>query len=195
MDEHLHLGGTIPANLLCILRGALPGDDHPLTAVDGHFTACPGGKHAHLGAGVEGQVRQGLPQQVKKPPVLHQHRVHPQAAGLGGDFHSPGQLPVGQQGVQCQKDPDAPEVAVAQGVRELLIGKIFGAPAGVEVAPAQIHRVGAVLDSGPQSLRGTGGGEKLRLHPRFRPSSFCCRRKISRFSSLTSAWALPASSR
>ena len=114
---------------------------------------------------MKGEVRQRLPQQVKKSPVLHQYRVHAQAAGLGGDLHGPGQLPVGQKGVQCQKDPDAPEVAVAQGVREFLVGKIFGAAAGVEVAPAQINGVGAVLDGSPQSLRRTGGGQEFRSHP------------------------------
>ena len=137
-------------------------------------------------------------QQAEQPPVLHQHRVHPQAAGLNGCLQRLGQLPVRHQGVQRQKDPDPPLVAVGQGGGELLIRKIFRAPAGVEGAPAQVHRVRAVLDRRPQSLRRTGGGQQLRPHPRsFRAwaSSFCWRRKTSRLSSLTSAWALPASSR
>ena len=46
---------------------------------------------------------------------------------------------------------------------------------------------------GAQRLEGPGGGKQLgAIHFR---SSFCCRRKISRLSSLTSACALPASSR
>ena len=90
MGEDLHLGGAIPANTLRVPGGALPGDDHPLAAVGGHLAGAAGGKHAHLGAGVKGEVRQRLPQQVKKSPVLHQYRVHAQAAGLGGDLHGPG---------------------------------------------------------------------------------------------------------
>ena len=155
------------------------------------------GVEAHLGAGVQGQVRQGPAQEVKQPPVLHQHRVHPQAGGRPGGLQGRRQFPVRHQGVQGQKDPDAPLMAVGQGIGKLLVGKIFRAPAGVEGTPAQIDGVRPALDRCPQGLRGPGGGKQLRPHPRFLfwASSFCWRRKTSRFSSLASLWALPASSR
>ncbi len=86
-------------------------------------------------------------------------------------------------------------MTVEQSVPELLIGEIFSTAAGIEGSPAQIDRIRPILHSGPQGLRRTGGGEQFWPHPFFRRSSCCCRRKTSRFSSLTSLWALPASSR
>ena len=192
--EDLHLGGAGLAGRGGVLLGALPGDDHPLTAVLIQFPDAAASEHAHLGAGMEGQVRQGLPQQVEKAPVLHQDGVHPQAAGHPGGLQGQGQLPVRQQGVQGQKDPDAPDMAVPDGGGKFLIGEVFGAPAGVEISPAQIHRAAAALDGGPQRLRRSGGGKQFQSHY-LRLSRRCWSRKTSRFSSLTSAWALEASSR
>ena len=206
MDKGLHLGGAVLANGLRLLPGALPGQDHPLTAVPGDLAGAAGGKKAHLGAGVEGQVRQGLPEQVKKAPVLDQHRVHPQPGGGAGGFQGLGQLPVREEDVQGEEDPRSPDMAPGQGLGELLLREVPGPPAGVEGPPAQIDGVRAVLHGGPQRLRGAGGGQQLRqegaalqgqgtahLEPRL--SSRCWSRTTSRFSSLTWLWAFPASSR
>ena len=84
MAEDFDLGGTGLADGGGVLPGALPGNDHPLAAVPIDLVGTAGGKDAHLGAGVKGEVRQGLPQQGKQAPVLHQHGVHPETAGRPG---------------------------------------------------------------------------------------------------------------
>ena len=166
VGEDLHLRRAGAYDGLRVLPGALPGQHHPLAAVGGHLAAAAGGKEAHLGAGVEGQVRQHLAQQVKKAPVLHQHGIHAQAAGLPGRLGGTGQLPVTYEGVEGQKHPYAPLVAVCQGLGKLLVGKILGAAAGVEFPPPKVHGAGARLDGGAQGFRGPGGGQKLgHLHP------------------------------
>ena len=194
VGEDLHLGGTVLADGGGVGGGALPGQHHPLAAVLRQQAAGPGGKGAHLGAGMDRQLRQHPPQQEKQPPVLDQHRVHARSGGLRGSVQGPGQLPVRHQGIEGQKDPHAPLVTVEQGVGKFGVRKILGALAGVEGPPAQVHRVGPVLHGGAQGLRRAGGGEQLRPHPLFWWSRRCCRRKTSRLSSLTSAWALVASS-
>ena len=162
--EDLDFGGAAPAGGGCVRPGTLAGDDHPLTAVPVQLVNAAAGKYAHLGAGVERKIRQRLPQQIEKPPVLHQHGIHTQTAGRPGGVQRQRQLPVCQQGVQGQKDPDAPDVAVSDGGGKFLIGEVFGAPAGVEVPPAQIHRAAAALHGGPQRLRRPGRGQKFQRH-------------------------------
>ena len=39
--------------------------------------------------------------------------------------------------------------------------QVFGAPAGVEGAQAEVHRIGAILHGGAQGVHGAGGGEKF----------------------------------
>ncbi len=116
-------------------------------------------KYAHLGAGVERKIRQRLPQQIEKPPVLHQHGIHPpRRQAVRAASSASGQLPglsAGCSGVR--KTRYAPEKAVPdEAGGKFLIGEVFGAPAGVEVPPAQIHRAAAALHGGPQSLRRPG---------------------------------------
>ena len=53
------------------------------------------------------KIRQGLPEQVKEAPVLDQHSIHSQAGGGGGGLQGFGEFPIGQKGIQGQKDPDA----------------------------------------------------------------------------------------
>ena len=136
MCKNFNLRRAGGADGLRVLPGALPGQHHPLTAVGGDLIGAAGGKDAHLGAGVEREIRQSLPQQVQKAPVLNQDRVHAQAAGFPGGFQGAGQLPVRQKGVEGQKDPHAPQVAVGQGVGKFLIRKVPGVSPGVEVSPA-----------------------------------------------------------
>ena len=195
MDKGLHLGGAGFADCRRLLLGALPGQHHPLTAVRGNLTGPAGGKDAHLGAGVKGQVGKRPPEQVKKAPVLDQHRVHPQPGGGPGGFQSLGQLPVRQEDVQGEKDPDPPDMAPGHRLGKLLLGKVLSPPAGVEGPPAQVYGPGAALRGGPQGLRRSGGGQQLRPHLEPRLSRRCWRRTTSRFSSLTWLWAFPASSR
>ena len=196
VDENLNFRRTGLADGPGVLPGALPCQHHPLTAIRGGLTGASGGENAHLGAGVKRQVRQNPPQNIKKTPVLHQDGVHAQTAGRPCGLHGVGQFPVGHQGIQCEKDPDSPGMTIDQSLRELLIGEVFGAPAGIERTPAQVHGIRSALHRKAEGLRGPGWCQKFRSHAfLFRASSFCCSRNTSRFSSLTSAWALLASSR
>ena len=43
-------------------------------------------------------------------------------------------------------------MTVAQGLGEFLVGEILGAPAGVELPPAQIHGPRAVLHRRPHEI-------------------------------------------
>ena len=52
-----------------------------------------------------------------------------------------GQFPIGEKGVQRQKNPHAPHMAIGQGVSKVRIRKVFGVSAGIERAPAQIDGV------------------------------------------------------
>ena len=138
--------------------GELPGEDHTGHAQVGHLLHSVQVVNRHLGGGVDGQVGGGLAQHAQYAQILHQHRVHPQGAGLGGALGGALHLPVGDQCVQGQVEPAPPQVAVGDRLGELLLAEIFRVAAGVEVAVTQVNRVGAVLHSGPQGLHGTGGG-------------------------------------
>ena len=70
-----------------------------LAAIGGDFPGAARGKDAHLGAGVKGQIRQCVPEQVKKAPVLDQYRIHPQPGGGSCGLQGRGQLPVRQENV------------------------------------------------------------------------------------------------
>ena len=194
VDKDLDFCGAVFDDGFGVLPGAFPGDDHPLAPIRGGLAGAAAGEYAHLGAGVEGEVGKGFAQQVEKAPILDQNGVDAQLTGLGGGFRGLGKLPVRDQSVQGEEYPHPTGMTIAQRLPELLVGEILGAASGIKFTPAQIYRVGSVLNGSPKGLRGSGGGEKLGPHQPIFPS-FCCRRKTSRFSSLTSAWALPAASR
>ena len=75
---------------------------------------------AHLGAGVEGNIGRNFPGQPPHAPILDEDSVHPHIRGFLQSLGGGGQLPVRHQGVQRQKDPDPPLVAVGQGGGELV---------------------------------------------------------------------------
>ena len=108
VDEDLDLGGTAGADLPHLVPVQLPGQHHPLHAQCGGFVGAAQREQAHLGAGVEGYVRHDFPRQRQKSPVLHQYGVYAHGAGFFQRVRRLYQLPVGQQGVQRQKDPYTP---------------------------------------------------------------------------------------
>ena len=69
---------------------------------------------------------------------------------------------VGEQCIEGQEYPHAPSMTIDQSLLKLFVRKVLGAPAGIEITPAEINRVRAVLDGGPEGFRGTGGGEQFR---------------------------------
>ena len=159
--EHLDLHRGVLADVGDLVPAQLPAQHHPGEAQVGAGLHPVQGVDGHLGGGVEGQVGGDLPEHPGHPQVLDDDGVHPDPAGVGGLFGGPGQLPVGEQGVQGQVDPGPPEMAVRNRRRGLLRGEIFGVAAGVEVPVAQIDAVRPVLYGGGHRLHGAGGGEQF----------------------------------
>ena len=110
---------------------------------------------------MDGQVRRYRLCQRQHAPILHQHRVHAHLGGLPQYLGGLGQLPVGQQSVQRQEHPHAPQMAVGHRVGELLVGEIFGVAAGVEGPKAHVHRVRPGLHRRLKGGAGAGRGEQL----------------------------------
>ena len=159
--EHLNFDGGVLADVGDLIPGQLTGEHHPA-----HPQVCARldpvqGVDGHLGGGMDGQVGDGLADHPGDPQVLHQHCVYPDAAGVGGYLGRAGQLPVGEQGVQGQKDPAPPQMAVRNRRRSLLLGKILCVAAGVEISVSQINGVRPILDGGGDRLHRAGGSEQL----------------------------------
>ena len=116
---------------------------------------------AHLGAGVDGQLRAELAAELRDTQILDDDRVDACADGdpqeLGRGVH----LPVGGEGVEGQVDLRAADMTEADGLAQLVRGEVFGVGAGIERAQPQIDRVGAALDGCAQRVHGPGGGEKF----------------------------------
>ena len=61
-----------------------------------------------------------------------------------------GQLPVGHQGIQRYIDPYPAGMAPANGLRQGVFVKVFGASARIKAAQPQINGIGAAQDGGAQ---------------------------------------------
>lgn len=139
------------------------------------------------------------------PGVLHDDRVDPRRAGGLGVGQKLWDFILAHDDIERQVDPDAPDVAAADGVRQMLQGKIFGAAAGVERPGAEIDRVRPAEDGRFKRRRVPGGREHLRQAAHFTsslvwpfiscPSSWRRRWAFSRLTSSSSMRALAASSR
>ena len=114
--------------------------------------------NAHLRTGVDLHRGGDFPAHGNQTQVLDNKGVHTQLGRPANQFRRLGQLPVRGQGVQRQVDPDAADVAIGDGLPEVVQGEIPGAHAGVEAAGAQVNGIRAVLDRGPQGLHGACGG-------------------------------------
>ena len=139
----------------------LPGQYRPGQA---HFG---GGLHpgqimyAHLGAGMDGQIRQRLPDGPHQAQILHDDAIRPAAGGQPGGGHGRLHLPVSHQGVQGHIDLAAPDAAVAHGLFKIFLTEVLGAPAGIEVPQAHIYGVRPVLHGGNHRLRRPGGRKQF----------------------------------
>ena len=116
---------------------------------------------AHLRAGVQGHIRQRGAQRAHETEILHDQTVR--AGGGGQPRLSDGgfRLAVVHERVERDVDPAAADTAVAHGLFELFFGKVFRSAAGVEIAQAEVDRVGAVLYGGDDGFRRAGGGKQL----------------------------------
>lgn len=141
-----------------LVPGQLPGQDHPAGPQVGAPLHPVQGVDGQLGGGMDGQVGDRLAQHAHHAQVLDDHRVHADGAGVGGNFGGPGQLPVGEQGVQGQVDLAPPQVAIRNRRRSLLSREVFRVAAGVEISISKIDRVRSVLNGGGDRLHGAGRG-------------------------------------
>ena len=172
VDKDLDLDGAVAADIGDLLPAQLPGQHHPAHA---HLRRGldPGQiVQAHLGAGVQRDIRQGLAHGLDEAQVLDDDAVGPQVGGQPGRIHRRPDLPVVDQGVQGHIDLAAPDPAVAHGLGKFLVGEVLRAPAGVEVPHAQVHRVRAVLHGGDHGFGRSGGREKFHhsLYYSFKPA-------------------------
>ena len=196
MAEYLDGDRAEPADVPDVFPVQLPAQhDAPHPQLCGRRRAGQG-VYGHLCAAVEGQVRHDLPGQGRGAPVLYNHRVHAPQGGQPEHLLRLRQLPVCKQCVQRQIHLCPPQVAVAHRLRQLLRREIPRTPPGVPIAAAQIDCVRAVLHGGGHRLPMSGRGQQLQHQSSFLFfSSCCCSLKISRLHSLSSLFALLASSR
>ena len=148
VNENLRLDAGVAAYEFYLLEAQLP---CKYNAGDTHFRRrFNAGKivHAHLGAAVKGNIRQGASDNGNKADVLNNDAVGPGVAGKSGSAQSLLRLPVADKGIEGDIYLAAAHMAIAHSLFKFLVGEVFCAAAGVEVAKPQINRVGAVLNGG-----------------------------------------------
>ena len=183
VDKALGLDAAVFGNVLDLLQGQLPGQDHPGKAHFGGLFRPRQGVHRHLGAGVEGQVRGHLGRQRGQAQVLYDESIHPRIGGGPDSLGHGGQLLGVDGGVQSHMHPHAPSVTEGHRLLEGIGGEVAGAAPGVEALQAQIHRVGAAEHRRPQHLLVARRGQNLKIHAHlfsspaasFSPALWFCR--------------------
>ena len=152
MDEHLNFNGGIGTDVLNFLPAQLPAEDHPLQSHGGAKLHPGQGMDGHLGGTVDGDMGRDLAAQLYHAQILDDKRVNIILGSMTDQLRRLLHLPVGDQGVQGQMDLHAPDMAVFHRVHQGLGGKVFRALTGVQIAHAQIHGIGAVLDRGTEGF-------------------------------------------
>ena len=161
VDKNLRFDRGVPGDEFDLLQAQLPGQNGAgQSHLGGSLHACQV-MQAHLGAGMEGNVRQSAAYGADKAQILHNQPVCPCGRGKPRIVHSGLHLPVVDQGVEGDVYLAAADMAVAHGLFKFLVCEVFRAPAGVEIAHAQVHGVGAVLHSSDYGLRRARGREQL----------------------------------
>ena len=159
VDEDLGLNGGVLRDIADLVKAQLPCQHgagyaelgcrlHARKVVDGH-----------LGARVQGNVGQVLPDRGDEAEILDDDAV---GADLGGKARSLKRgldLTVVDEGVERHIYLAAAHMAVAHGAFKFLVGEVLRAASGVEIAHAHIDGVRAVLHRGDHSL-GRPGGRK-----------------------------------
>ena len=156
VDKYLRLDGGVGGDELNLLQAQLSCQDRPCKP---HFRRRFHTRQimqAHLRAGMNGNIRQGLSDGFDQAQILHNKPVRPQGGSKPGRGHGAFHLPVAYEGVQRHIHPAAPDAAVTQGLFEFFVCKIFRAPAGVEIPHAHINGVRPVLDGGNHGFGGAG---------------------------------------
>ena len=167
MGKGLHFSAAAGADLGDLGAGQLTGKHHTFHTQIGGLLCAAQTHQAHLGAGMDRQIRRHFPGQGEDAPILHQYGVHAAAAGeaqqLGGLF----QLPVTQQRVEGQINFGTPQMAILHRRQKVFGSEVLGAASGIEGAYAQIDGVGSVLYCRHHGLPGAGRRKDLGFHLRF----------------------------
>ena len=150
VDENLAPQAGSGADGGDLLFGKLPRQHH---LVQTHFLQQAGARQivdGHLGAAQQRQGGVAPAHQPHQPQILHQYAIH--AGGCHGvQCAEPvGQLTVGDQRIQGDIDLNTAAVAPADGLRQGVFIKIFGARAGIKAPQTQINGIGAAQHSGTQ---------------------------------------------
>ena len=114
-----------------------------------------------LGGAVDADVGGDLAAQLGHAQILNDKGVHPRLSGGADQFPDAFQLPVGDQSVQSQVHLHAPDVAIAQSLRQCINGEVFGTLPGVEFSHAQIDGIRPVLHRGAQRIHRPRGGQQF----------------------------------
>ena len=161
MDEDLRLYGGVFAYELYLFQAKFPGQHRPgQPHLGGGLHPCQI-MYAHLGTGVDGNIRQSLADGLHQAKILNQDGVCSLLGGQTGGSHSRLHLPVSNKSVKGHIYLAAPDPAITYGFLKFLVGKVLGAPAGIEVAHSHIYCVRTVLHGGDDRLRRPGGGKQF----------------------------------
>ena len=151
--------------MLDLCQGQLSGEHHPGKAQVGRLFDPLQVMDGHLGGGVDGEIGGRGPDHPGHPQVLDDEGVGPQLAEAEHRLPGPGQLPVGEEGVEGDIGFDPPQAAEAHGLLQVLPLQIFGVAPGVEVPGAEIHGIGPAPDSGDDPLQGPRRTHQLHHSP------------------------------
>ena len=161
VDEDLDLDGRVFGDVADLFEIELPGEHGPRHAELGRGLDALEVVDGHLGAGVQRDVRQILADGGGETQILHEDRVRSGVTRELRGLERRLDLPVAHEGVERDVDLAAADAAIAHGLLKFFLGKVFGSAAGVEIAHAEIDRVGAVLYGGNDGFRRAGGGKQF----------------------------------
>ena len=161
VDEHLRLYRRILRYVLYLLKTQL---SRQHGASHAHLRrSLNAGQivYAHLGARMQGNIRQCLPDRGHEAEILYNYPVRAASRREARVLHGRAYLSVVHERVERDVHLAAAHMAVTNGLLKFLICKILCAAAGIEVAKAHIYRVRAVLHSGDDRFRRSGGRKKF----------------------------------
>ncbi len=116
---------------------------------------------AHLGAGMQGQIRIGVPDCPGQAEILHKHRIRALFRGKACRRKRGRHLAVADQRVQGDVDLAGAQMTVAHSLFKLFRCEIVRRAARVEIAEAEIDGVRTVLNRCYDSLRRARRGKQF----------------------------------
>ena len=157
VNEDLRLDGCVAAYELYLLERKLAGKHSAgKPHLGSSLNACKI-VYAHLGAGVQRNIRNCLSEHGQQAEILHEYRgcteVGDSASKPGSLFH----LPVADKGIHRDINLAVSYTAVSYRLFKFLFVKILSTPARIEDAQAHIHRISAVLNRRYDRFRRAGG--------------------------------------